>query len=452
MSTLPLCSDEDNPEVVIISITKGQHVLVDPEDADLAEMKWSLNGDFYAIRRPRIDGKRPCILMHRVILERKLGRPILHNMVVDHVNGDGLNNRRINLREVTYKQNALNRMGRRVKHIVPDAPAIKYRLDENNPAIALIPLNQGKSAQLDIIDIDLAELRWTLNCSRYANRRIEKNGQGKHVSMHRVVLERKLGRSITAGMVVDHINGDGLDNRRENLREATQAQNLRNTRLRSDSASRYKGITPIVPNTWKAFINEQLIGYFDTAQDASLAYDKAALALYGEFACLNNSPEQVLEWTPPVRQFGRKSASGYRGVRICGSRWGARIKDDKQELALGFFDTAEEAAFAYDKVALEMYGESARLNHPIEQVLAWIPPVRLLRKTNTSGYRGVKKSRKRWSADIHTGGQYLHLGMFDAPEEAAKAYDKAALEVFGARALLNFPVQKPDDGLDKNLT
>jgi len=242
-------------------------------------------------------------------------------------------------------------------------------LDENNPGIAFIPLNQGKSVRIDIIDIDLAEFRWTLNCGRYANRRIEKNGQGKHVSMHRVVLERRLGRPITSGMVVDHINGDGLDNRRENLREATQAQNLRNTRLRSDNTSRYKGVTCTGPNTWKAFINEQLIGYFDTA---------------------------------------------------------------------------EEAAFAYDKAALEMYGESARLNHSIEQVLAWVPPVRLLRKTNSSGYRGVKKSRKRWSADIHTGGQYLHLGMFDVPEEAAKAYDKAALEIFGARAILNFPVQRPD--------
>ena len=429
-----------NPDVILIPITKGQNAIVDPEDADLANLKWFLTRDRYAKRRPRINGRRPDILMHRVILERKLGRPIRTKMVVDHINGDGLDNRRANLRESTYQQNALNKEGRGIRRlIIPDPPSVNYRLDESNSNVVIIPLNQGKSALIDLVDIDLADFKWTLNCGRYANRRTEKNGKGKYHSMHRIILERKLGRPIAQGMVVDHVNGNGLDNRRENLREATQAQNLRNLRLRSDNTSQYKGVSRISSHTWEATINEQVIGYFDTALDASFAYDKAALEQYGEFARLNHPLEQVLAWAPPVRQFGRKSGNGYRGVQPVGERWQAEIKHKKQRRTLGFFDTAEEAALAYDKAALEIYGEKAQLNHPLEEVLGWTPPARNLRKTNTTGYRGVKQIGKRWAAQIHAPGMRSHLGMFGTPQEAARAYDKAAWEAYGEKAILNFP-------------
>ena len=170
-------------------------------------------------------------------------------------------------------------------------------------------------------------------------------------------------------MVIDHINGDGLDNRRENLREATRAQNMRNLRLRSDNTSQYKGVRRLGDHIWQARVNGQTVGYFDTALDASFAYDKAAVEQYGEFARLNHPLQQVLEWTPPIRQFGRKSASGYHGVQACGDRWGRFYCSWWRHRQLGFFDAPEEAAFAYDKAALEAYGESALLNHSIEQVL-----------------------------------------------------------------------------------
>lgn len=500
---------EEATAAVIISLTQGYNAVVDSTDADLAQLHWQIARGRYAMRRPRIDGKKSVELMHCIILERKLGRPLAPKMIVDHINGNGLDNRRANLREATVAQNAGNRNPKDGKGVTYkrgkwaanigyhgkiiylgqfdtkdlaleayDLAAIKLfgefartnqetledtaqadiraitsqhiplsHDDEAPPldaSFVTIPINLGKSVLVDLIDVDIANVKWTLNCGRYANRRIEKHGKGKHISMHRIILERKLGRPIRESMGVDHINGNGLDNRRENLREATQGQNMRNLRLRGDNTSQYKGVRRLGPHSWEARVDEQTIGYFDTAKDASFAYDHTALEQYGEFARLNHPLEDVLAWVPPVRQFGKKSASGYRGVQACGDRWGAEIKYNLQRRSLGFFNTAEEAAFAYDKAALDLYGEKAQLNHPIEQVLTWTPPARLLRKTNTSGYRGVQKlGTNRWYAQIHANGQVIYLGTFDMPEEAARAYDKAAREAYGERARLNFPGEEP---------
>lgn len=95
-------------------------------------------------------------------------------------------------------------------------------------------------------------------------------------------------------LVVDHINGDGLDNRRANLRICTQQQNLWNGRSHTDSAVRYRGvsISPDRPNRkWRAQIchdyRVMLIGRYDTAEEAARAYDEAASRLFGNYARLN---------------------------------------------------------------------------------------------------------------------------------------------------------------------
>ncbi len=448
MTTVSHPAHGGNTPFITISLTQGYKAIVDLEDADLAQLKWQITCGRYAMRRPRIPGSRTerlVVLMHRVVLERELGGPIQPGMVVDHVNGDGLDNRRANLREVTVSLNAYNRGSSR-KRSTPTKPPrpLAYKVDESDPDTAIIPINQGKHVLVDLVDVDLARFRWMVSNGRYAMHRVERQGTYQRFLMHRIILERKLGKPIAPEMIVDHVNGDGLDNRRENLREATQGQNMRNTRLRSNNTSLYKGVRRINAHTWEARVDNQVVGYFDTAEDASFAYDEAALKQYGEFAHLNHSLEEVLAWVPPIRQFGKKSASGYRGVLACGDRWGAEIKYNSQRRSLGFFDTAEEAAFAYDKAALELYGEKAQLNHPNEQVQTWTPPARLLRKTNTSGYRGIQKlSTNRWYAQIHANRQVIYLGTFDMPEEAAKAYDKAAREAYGERAQLNFPGEEP---------
>ena len=105
-----------------------------------------------------------------------------------------------------------------------------------------------------------------------------------YVYMHRLIM----GLGFGDGLQVDHINGDGTDNRRSNLRISTQQQNQMNKRMKT----KYKGICFHKPTkTWGAriWINRKKIslGYHKTPEKAALAYNKVAKELFGDFALLN---------------------------------------------------------------------------------------------------------------------------------------------------------------------
>jgi len=121
-----------------------------------------------------------------------------------------------------------------------------------------------------------------------------KIGAGKgdkiRTTMHRMVLNLKPGE------VCDHINGNGLDNRKENLRKCTHAENIRNqARRRHSEMSPYKGVRKYPTKKrgvlWMAYITAEkkrnLIGFYDSAESAARAYDEWAIKLHGKFASLN---------------------------------------------------------------------------------------------------------------------------------------------------------------------
>ena len=119
----------------------------------------------------------------------------------------------------------------------------------------------------------------------------------KMLLAHRIVWIWHSRASIPAGMCIDHANGDGLDNRIENLRLATQLENTRNRRLCSRSSTGLKGVQienrPGRPGWFKAKINvrgeggvskQKYLGSFPTAEEAHAAYVEAASKYHGEFA------------------------------------------------------------------------------------------------------------------------------------------------------------------------
>jgi hypothetical protein len=110
--------------------------------------------------------------------------------------------------------------------------------------------------------------------------------QTKSVAMHREIM------NAPKGLLVDHRNGNGLDNRRENLRLATRSQNNCNTTKRKNTSSRFVGVSfDKRKRRWIAYINHNgkkiFLGYFDSEIEAAKAYDAAAKKYHGEFARLN---------------------------------------------------------------------------------------------------------------------------------------------------------------------
>lgn len=158
-----------------------------------------------------------------------------------------------------------------------------------------IELTKGFTAIVDDQDGDLAAYNWFAILHKsssvvYAARKVI----GKKVKLHRIILERKLGHAIPPGMHTDHIDGNGLNNQRENLRLATCSQNKANAKPynRNGHALRFKGVCYHRRiKKWQAYIggigNKINLGYFITEEDAARAYNDAAKERWGEFARLN---------------------------------------------------------------------------------------------------------------------------------------------------------------------
>ena len=152
-----------------------------------------------------------------------------------------------------------------------------------------IKLTKGKFALVDDEDFEhLNQLKWCVLISGnnvYARRHHKTGNKRITILMHREVL------ATPKGFYTDHINGNGLDNRKSNLRVCTQQDNMRNLRAQTGGTSKYKGVYwSKRSNKWHAQIKVSVdgtrksLGFYSLEEDAYKAYCEAAKKYHGEFA------------------------------------------------------------------------------------------------------------------------------------------------------------------------
>lgn len=156
-----------------------------------------------------------------------------------------------------------------------------------------IPLTQGRYTLVDYKDFKkLSRHKWHLSIVRsrnsiryYASTNIRENGRKIQIRMHRLLL------SPPKPLIVDHIDGNGLNNTRSNLRVCTKSQNNANRLARTNSYSRLKGVYFLGlhrKKQWTATIVHKgirhFLGTFFTKEDAYHAYTCAAIKFHGQYA------------------------------------------------------------------------------------------------------------------------------------------------------------------------
>lgn len=179
--------------------------------------------------------------------------------------------------------------------------------------------------------------------------------------MHRFIMKAQSGQTI------DHINGNTLDNRKQNLRFCTQSENSYNSKSRSRSSSKYKGVTfDKSRRKWLVYITVNkkrfYIGAFTCEDAAANAYNHFAEKYHLDFAYLNDVPFMTEEeW---LKYCTRSTSSKYNGVswnKECG-KWESYTFMKRKKKNIGYFDDELEAAKAYNDYVKINDITSAKLN------------------------------------------------------------------------------------------
>lgn len=228
-----------------------------------------------------------------------------------------------------------------------------------------IPLSSKKYTGLHaLVDEDDYELvsqhRWfptrsSTSRTFYAGR-FEKQRDGKRVI---ILMHREINKT-PQDLETDHINGDGLDNRRENLRSVERSQNLANAHTPIRSKTGYIGV---IFDDWsnkpyKAVVRGATVGRFRVPEEAAREVDRYRRIIWGEHVKLN-FPDERDKLDEVIRGYNRKKqnrhSERYRGVYYDKGRrkWEAQITHNGNRVKIGRFLKLEEAALAYDRARVE---------------------------------------------------------------------------------------------------
>ena len=336
---------------------------------------------------------------------------------------------------------------------------------------AYVKLTQGQVTLVDVEDLEkIGEYRWCASWNAQKGNYyvstsiISENGKRTSLMLHRLL------KNPERGMVVDHINNDTRDNRKENLRVCTVSQNAMNKSIGKNNTSGHKGVT-LLPNgkfyaSTKVDGNTVCIGTYDTYDDAVYNQELVSKKLHGEFFRNDNGIKLIRNKDvvkESKRSFIRTYIEGYGEVYkvpLTNGKFAIIDIDDfdiiNKHTWSAFFSKQTNSYYAIagtkrngKNVSLKMHrmimcaGKGDIIDHINHDTLdnrrcnlricTHSENMRNRGKanTNTSGYKGVCKKGSKWSARIGVDGERLYLGTFETKEEACSAYCEAALKYHG---------------------
>ncbi len=204
-----------------------------------------------------------------------------------------------------------------------------------------IPLHSAEGVLVAHALVDAEDAQWLSGYTFWYSHHEPKGYAVTDIARHRYRLHRMVMEShhgdIT-GQMVDHINGDTLDNRKANLRLTDSYGNGANMAKRAHL--QYKGVFKLAEGKFKAYVRHRYTRYHIGTLEEQHRVE----------AMLRN-PKKL------------RGTSRYRGVsQVDAGKWLAAISVNNRSVKLGRFDTQEEAALAYNEAALKHHGTKARLN------------------------------------------------------------------------------------------
>ena len=224
---------------------------------------------------------------------------------------------------------------------------------------------------------------------------------------------------------------------------------------RSNSKSGYIGVVKNHRgNKYQAKIsingkNKYLGSSYDIAKQAANAYDKEAIKLRRPLSKLNFPTNAPVGYTPIQKARASNNTVGYRGVYKVGKKFQSSIYIAGKKTNLGTYETAKQAAVAYDWVLLKANQSTTLLNFPDMVHNLDVEPKRKkqkVRSNNTTGYKGVSTYGKhgKFRATILITGKSTILCGFATAIQAALAYDQAAIKAGRKSHTLNFPMDQKE--------